>query len=98
MPADLSHSIDALRVLAVHGPQGAMHAVHARRHDHKVNMIRHQAIREDPNPVTSGIGVQQAEIRLGIPIPAEDAFAMIATLRDVVWHAGEHDSGTSWHD
>ena len=92
-----SHAIDALSVLAVYRLQGATHSVRTRRHDYQVDVIGHQAVREDTQAFASPIGVQQVQIGLWIAGNMEHAFAMIAPLRDMMWNAREDGSAVSRH-
>jgi len=56
--AGIAHAVYTLGVLAVHGFEGAMNAIEVRRDDDEMNVIRHQAVREDVHLPDSRIGVQ----------------------------------------
>lgn len=51
----------------------------------------------DLQPESPGVRVEQAPIRFGVPLRKEDAFAVVAALRDVVWKAWKNDASLSWH-
>lgn len=74
-----------------------MHAVGARRRDHQVNVVWHQAVRMDLQPESPGVCVEQAPIRFSVPLRKKDAFAVVAALRNVVWKAWKNNSSLSWH-
>jgi hypothetical protein len=58
MAACRSHPIDSLRVLAVNRLQAATHAVRIRRYDDQVDVVGHEAVREDAQTLASPIGVE----------------------------------------
>src|SRR5688572_5192283 len=97
MPVDLPHPVDALRELAVNRAQCAMHAVGIRGHGDEMHMVRHQAVREDLEPMPPGMRVQEAQVRLWIALFEENVLAVIPPLRHMMGDARKHDSAPPWH-
>ena len=64
----------------------------------QVNVILHQAIPLDWQPVFSGLPGEDLEIQSVVVISEEDILPVVAALRDVVGYIGKHDSGYSGHE
>jgi hypothetical protein len=55
-----------------------------------MDVIGHQAVREDPHPVGSGVFREKFEIGPPKWVACEHVLTSVPTLRDVVWKANCH--------
>lgn len=62
-----------------------------------MNMIRHQAISEDPQPRLVGRGAEPVQIDLAITVSEEHALMIRSALRNVMSHANGDGSSKSGH-
>jgi Zn-finger domain-containing protein len=70
----------------------------SRRWDqHEMNVIRHEAVRDDLNRLCRRLLAKQAQVALPVARAEKHRFAVIATLGDVVWDAWEDDSCVPRH-
>ncbi len=60
-------------------------------------MVRHQAVGDDVDGKPPGMLVKQIQVRQVVATTEEHALAVIAPLRDVVWHARKNNARESWH-
>jgi hypothetical protein len=63
----------------------------------QVNVIQHQAIRNDLDVVLCGPFAKQSKVRVLISRTKEHLLAVVAPLRDVVRQSGKYESCASWH-
>ena len=97
MPRKVPLAMDSSRILAVHCAENTMQTIGGARHDNKVNMIRHEAIRSDFYCMTCGMALQEIQVRALIGGTEEDALAMIPTLGQMMWASRKNDSGAPRH-
>lgn len=92
-----SHSIDTLRILAVHSLEQTVQSCRVRRDRHDVHVIWHQAVSDDLNRVCCSVFSKKAQIRRAVATSEEYALTMIATLGHMVRHARKQNTSMSWH-
>lgn len=65
---------------------------------HKVDVIRHQAIAEDPQAVFSGFFFQEGKINLAVPIDEKHILAVVPALCDMMGPVWDDDSCDPRHN
>lgn len=60
-------------------------------------MVRHQAVGDDVDGKLPGMRFEQIQVRQMVAATEEHALAVIAPLRDVVWHSRKNNARKSWH-
>ena len=93
----VSHPINALGVLSVYGLHGPMQVVQPLRDQDEVDVIWHQTVRNYLDGKSFDVSSQQLQVRYLIATTEENSRAVIATLGNVMRHAGQNEAGTSWH-
>lgn len=63
-----------------------------------MDVIGDEAVRQDLDVVAAGLLAQQSKIGLLVAGGEENLLTMIATLSNVVWQSGKHESRASWHE
>ena len=76
----------------VQGFEGALEAVFLRRDRHQMNVVIHQAIGENVDPVLAAIRRQPAQVADAIVVGEEHRLAAISALGDVMGNTGNRVS------
>ncbi len=63
------------------------------RYDHKVNMISHETVPDQPNPILGKMLREQSEVYSPVVGREKDRLSVIPPLGDVVHPARDHDAG-----
>jgi len=64
----------------------------------KLDMVGHQAIRDDADAVLRGLFAKERQIDPAVVVGEEHVLAVVAPLRDVVVIAADHDPCNAWHE
>ena len=81
----------------MNGPQGEVKPCRNPGHDDQVDVIRHEAVRDDLYFVISRVRVKQGQIGLLVALGEEHAIAVVSALRDVVRQPGEYGASMARH-
>ena len=69
-----------------------------RRHEHQVDMVRHQAPRPDGDAGAARVLAQQCEIGAIVVVAEEDGLPPISPLGHMMGHGGNDDAGQARHE
>ncbi len=97
-PAQLLRPVDVLSVAEVDRLEGAGQRLGSLGHDDEMDMIAHQAVGLDSQPMLLGVLAEQLQIAEPIKITEEDILAAITTLSNMVCTTWYDHPGHSWHD
>ena len=89
--------VDILSIQKVRPPNGLGKRVALPRNRHQVDVIRHQAIREDIQLIRPALIAEDAKIRPVIVVHEEHVLAIVASLDDMVRDICDDDSSDPWH-
>jgi hypothetical protein len=64
-------------------------------HDHQVNVIRHQTVGENLQPMDLGIALEQIEIARSVSRSEEYVLFAVTSLSDMMRNTGKHRSRNS---
>jgi hypothetical protein len=84
-------------IVVVRSPEAFRQRIVPFRDGYQVNMVGHEAVAEDPQPGTLCMIAEQPEIDLSIGIAKKHVLPLIATLRNVMRPARQHDARSSSH-
>ncbi len=90
-------AVDGLGVAHVKGFERALKAVFPRRNRDKMDMIVHQAVGEDIDPVFPAVARQPSQVSVAIGIAKENRLAAIPALGDVMGDTGKHGTRNPRH-
>ena len=96
-PADVLGPVDVLGVAQVQRPEHRRKRIGSYRYTNEVDVVGHEAMRQDLQPVLGAIIQQELKISLSIAIFEEDILASIAPLSDMMWNSRNHHPRNSRH-
>ncbi len=82
----------------MHGLECPLKAFRMAGNKDQVHVIGHEAIGEDLDPVSPGIGTKKGEVEMPVRVIVEYRLAAIATLGYVERDVGDHLAGESRHE
>jgi hypothetical protein len=89
--------IDMLGIAQVHRFQRSSQRGGAAGNDHQVNVVAHQAIRQNLQTMLVGIVLQEFQITPPVIIGEEYVLPPITALRNMMRNTGQYRSGHPWH-
>lgn len=89
---DLAFLLELHRLPLVGTPKRPVESFLCLGNGNPVNMVRHQAVGAEPDPVFRSAASDQAEVLGSVLIGQEDVLPVVAPLRDVMPAAGDDDS------
>ena len=90
-------AVDGLGMAHVKGFESAFEAIFPRRHRNQMDVIVHQAISKDINPVLAAIGRQPGQVATAIIVTEEHRLAAVAALGDVMGNTGKNGARNPRH-
>lgn len=90
-------TVQALRVAQVQAPECKMQRVPGRRNQHQMNVIRHQAVGQNVDPVLGGVLAQPGQVDPVISVREKHTAASVAALSYVMGNARENVSCDTRH-
>jgi hypothetical protein len=89
--------IEILSIPEVKCPHRLSHGTSLGRNHHQVDMIGHQAVGQDFQPMLLSIASQQQQVASSVRGREEDVLMPVPTLYDVVRHSSHNRSSYSRH-
>jgi hypothetical protein len=96
-PADALGPVEVLGVAQVQRPEYRCERIGSFRYANEMDVVRHEAISQDLQPVLGGILQQELNISLSIAIFEKDIFSSIAPLSDVMRNSRNNYPRNSRH-
>lgn len=97
-PAEVLRPVDVLGVPHVQRLQRRTERRLLPRDSHEVNVVRHQAVGLDRQPMLAGIVGEQLEEPQAVSLGEEDIFAAVAALRDMMRTAPDDNASHARHN
>lgn len=97
MAAAAVQPVDVLAIEPVSAADDSGQRMGLAGNDHEVDVIGHQAVGQDSQPMPRRLLGQQIEIGPSVVIDEEDILAIVAALDDVVGQAGKDDARDARH-
>ena len=91
-------AVHILRVKELRAADRFRQGIAVRRNNNEVDVVGHEAIRDDADAVLAGLLAQKREVDPAVIVGEEHVLAVVAALRDVVLIAADHNPCDAWHE
>lgn len=97
MPFPTLQAIDAHRVARVQRAEDLFEAIVGSRNRNDVNVVRHEAIREDLNSVLVTVPTKPIQVCDSVSVSEKHIFATVPALHYVMRESCKYSAGEAWH-